>query len=74
VLGTTPGLVEVGARRAAVPTLVELADRAPFLADGCAPTLEGVFDPRCGLGPEHTRVATLNDADRGALLEYLRSR
>ena len=73
-LGTTPGLVEVGARRAAVPTLVELADRAPFLADGCAPTLEDVFDPRCGLGPEHTRVATLNDADRGALLQYLRSR
>jgi mono/diheme cytochrome c family protein len=73
-LGTGPGVIEVGTRRAAIPTLIDLADRAPFLADGCASTLEAVFDASCGLGPEHTMVSALSLEARDELLTYLRSR
>ena len=52
------------------PSLLGVAWRAPFMHDGCAPTLADRFDPACG-GDQHGDVSALSDADLGALVAYL---
>ncbi len=56
-----------------VPSLVGIAYRAPFLHDGCAPTLAARFDPSCGGGEEHGRTAALSSAQIADLVAYLES-
>jgi hypothetical protein len=57
-----------------VPTLVGIAHRAPYMHDGCAPTLEArLTDPVCGGGDRHGRTSTLTAAERDDLVAYLRT-
>jgi cytochrome c peroxidase len=56
------------------PALRGLADSAPYLHDGSAATIEDVLPVmlQATVGPGGT-APTLSDADRSALVEYLRS-
>jgi mono/diheme cytochrome c family protein len=56
-----------------VPSLVGIGYRAPFMHDGCAPTLAARFDPACGGGEEHGRTAHLTQAELDDLVAYLES-
>jgi len=57
-----------------VPPLVGLAERAPYMHDGCAPTLRARFtDARCGGGDAHGRTAQLTEPQLGDLVAYLES-
>jgi hypothetical protein len=57
-----------------VPSLLGVATRAPFMHNGCAPTLEArLDDPACGGGASHGDAALLDDVERAALLSYLRT-
>jgi mono/diheme cytochrome c family protein len=56
-----------------VPSLVGVGHRAPFMHDGCAPTLEARFDPTCGGGDLHGRTADLGEDERADLVSYLQS-
>ncbi len=73
-LGTRAENVELGGHSRQVPTLVGLAERDPYLADGCARELAQVFEQSCGLGQEHTRVTALLGAAHSALEAYLLAR
>jgi len=53
-----------------VPSLVGVAYRAPFVHDGCAPTLRDRFDASCG-GDAHGNVADLSDTEIDDLVAYL---
>jgi hypothetical protein len=55
-----------------VPTLVGVAWRAPFMHDGCAPTLMDRFDPACG-GDKHGDLSGLEEADLQDIVAYLES-
>lgn len=55
-----------------VPSLVGVGYRAPFMHNGCAATLAGRFDPKCG-GDKHGNIAGLSDPQRGDLVAYLES-
>ena len=68
--------LDVGTRASVplqVPTLVGLAYRAPFMHDGCAPTLAARFDPECGGGERHGHTAELAPEELGDLIAYLES-
>ncbi|MCI0633259.1 MAG: c-type cytochrome, partial [Actinobacteria bacterium] len=52
-----------------VPSLVGIADRAPFLHDGCAETLEARFGS-CG-GDRHGNTQNLDSNEIGDLVAYL---
>jgi cytochrome c peroxidase len=54
-----------------VPSLVGLDARAPFMHDGCAPTLDARFGS-CG-GTTHGQTADIDEAARADLVQYLRS-
>ena len=56
-----------------VPPLVGIGYRAPFMHDGCAPTLAARFDPACGGGEEHGNTAHLTATELGDLVAYLES-
>jgi mono/diheme cytochrome c family protein len=56
-----------------VPSLVAIGYRAPFMHDGCAPTLTARFDPACGGGEEHGRTAHLTQDQISDLVQYLES-
>lgn len=56
-----------------VPSLLGVAYRAPFMHDGCAPTLAARFDPACGGGEEHGRTKDLTQEQIGDLVAYLES-
>jgi DNA-binding beta-propeller fold protein YncE/mono/diheme cytochrome c family protein len=63
--------VDVGTGRAfQVPTLVGIASRAPFMHDGCAPTLRDRFG-ECGGGDQHGRTSHLTEAQIDDLVVYL---
>jgi hypothetical protein len=69
---TTNETVDVGTGGAfQVPSLVGIGYRAPFLHDGCAPTLRDRFDPSCG-GSAHGSSA-LSDGEVESLVAYLES-
>ncbi len=57
-----------------VPTLLGIAHRAPYMHDGCAPTLaDRLTDTACGGGERHGHTAHLDEAARGDLIAYLRT-
>ena len=56
-----------------VPSLLDVADRAPFMHDGCAHTLMDRFtDVSCG-GASHGNTASLGQDDLLSLTTYLES-
>jgi mono/diheme cytochrome c family protein len=55
-----------------VPSLLGVGVRAPFMHDGCAPTLAARFEPTCG-GTAHGDLNGLDDAGRADLVSYLES-
>lgn len=70
---TNRGIFDVGTGGAfVVPSLVGIAARAPFLHDGCAPTLRDRFSP-CGGGDRHGKTSHLSDAELDDLVTYLES-
>lgn len=54
-----------------VPSLLGLVWRAPFMHDGCAPSIESRFES-CG-GTQHGDVSGLSEAELGDLVTYLKS-
>lgn len=54
-----------------VPTLMGIGDRAPFMHDGCAPTLRERFNPACGGGDKHGVTSHLSPAQVDDLVAYL---
>jgi cytochrome c peroxidase len=64
--------VDVGTGKAfQVPSLVGIADRAPFMHDGCAQTLRDRFDPACGGGDAHGKTSHLTAGEIDDLVAYL---
>lgn len=64
--------VDVGTGRAfQVPSLLNIADRAPFMHDGCAATLHDRFSPYCGGGDKHGTTSHLSPSDIDDLVAYL---
>ncbi|MGE0550822.1 MAG: cytochrome-c peroxidase [Kofleriaceae bacterium] len=55
-----------------VPSLLGVGARAPFLHDGCAPTLRDRFGA-CGGGDYHGRTSELDDTQLDDLLVFLES-
>lgn len=54
------------------PTLRGLAQRRRFMSDGCGNTLDDRFLAACG-GDAHGDISSLDDADRAALIAYLKT-
>jgi mono/diheme cytochrome c family protein len=70
---TTSASVRVGTKgnpTFQVPSLLGIAHRAPFMHDGCAPTLAARFDPKCG-GTAHGNTAELAQDQIDDLVAYL---
>jgi mono/diheme cytochrome c family protein len=64
--------VEVGTgRQLQVPTLKGIAFRAPYMHDGCAPTLKDRFGGKCGGGDRHGVTSKLTAAELDDLVAYL---
>jgi mono/diheme cytochrome c family protein len=63
--------VDVGTGKAfQVPSLAGIANRAPFLHDGCAATLKDRFGP-CGGGDKHGKTSNLTEEELNDLVTYL---
>ncbi len=57
-----------------VPSLVGVMHRAPYMHDGCAPTLrDRITDTACGGGDRHGSTSALTSDDVDALVAYLRT-
>jgi cytochrome c553 len=54
-----------------VPSLVGIADRAPFMHDGCAADLTSRFDTNCGGGDAHGKTSHLSATQINDLVTYL---
>jgi hypothetical protein len=54
-----------------VPQLHSLANRAPFMHDGCARTLADRFGGKCGGDQRHGNVSHLTQTELGDLIAYL---
>jgi hypothetical protein len=54
-----------------VPSLRGVAARAPFMHNGCAPTLLDRFNPYCGGDDRHGNTSTLSASDLDDLVSYL---
>lgn len=52
------------------PSLLGVADRAPFMHTGCAKTLADRFDPSCG-GNQHGSIDALSEGELGDLIAFL---
>ena len=68
--------IDVGTHSAVplqVPSLIGIGYRAPFIHDGCAPTLFDRFNPACGGGDLHGATSKLTATDTGDLVAYLES-
>lgn len=70
---TSNATVDVGTGKAfQVPTLLGVAQRAPFMHDGCAPTLRERFEnPSCGGGDAHGKTSQLGSNEIDDLIAYL---
>lgn len=65
--------VDVGTGgRFQVPSLIGVGSRAPYMHNGCAPTLADRFGP-CGGGDQHGVTSTLSPADISDLVAYLKT-
>lgn len=68
---TNRAIFDVGTGGAfVVPSLVGVAARAPFLHDGCAPTLRDRFSA-CGGGDRHGKTSHLSSVELDDLVTYL---
>jgi len=56
-----------------VPSLRGLGLHAPYMHDGCAPTLRERFDPSCGGGDKHGRTSDLTSGQIDDLVAYLQT-
>jgi hypothetical protein len=56
-----------------VPALRGVGYRAPFMHDGCAPTLRARFDQACGGGDRHGKTSQLSEEQIADLIAYLES-
>jgi hypothetical protein len=75
-IGTDPELATGRARGTGgyrPSPLVRVADAAPYLHHGAVPTLEALLDP-ARVEPGHRFGMDLHEAERGALLTFLRTR
>lgn len=54
-----------------VPVLAGIRFRSPFMHDGCAATLLGRFEPKCGGGDKHGKTSQLSNDQIGDLVAYL---
>jgi cytochrome c peroxidase len=65
--------IDVGTGRALqVPHLRNIADRAPFMHDGCAATLADRFtNPKCGGGDKHGVTSKLQEGQIADLVAFL---
>jgi mono/diheme cytochrome c family protein len=54
-----------------VPSLVDLAWRAPYMHTGCGKTLRDRFDPACGGGDKHGVTSHLSSGQIDDLVAYL---
>jgi mono/diheme cytochrome c family protein len=71
---TNDKTVDVGTGKAfQVPGLLGIADRAPFMHDGCATTLADRFSNECGGGDAHGKTSHLSPAEIADLVAYLES-
>ncbi len=75
-MGTNNNTVDVGTGGTfQVPVLRGLAWRAPYMHNGCAPTLRARFvDTACGGGEAHGHTRELTDAQLDDLIAYLVTR
>ncbi|HVY40982.1 MAG TPA: c-type cytochrome [Polyangia bacterium] len=65
--------VDVGTGgRFQVPSLIGVGSRAPYMHNGCAPTLADRFGS-CGGGDQHGVTSTLSPADVSDLVAYLKT-
>lgn len=72
--GTNNQFADVGTgKQFQVPTLMGIADRAPYMHDGCAPTLRDRFDgsAACGGGDNHGVTSHLTTEQIDDLVAYL---
>jgi cytochrome c peroxidase len=56
-----------------VPSLIAVGYRAPYLHNGCAPTLLDRFGPACGGGDQHGHTSQLSSGQLSDLVAYLES-
>ena len=71
---TNNATVSVGTGAAfQVPSLVDVATRAPYMHSGCASTLEARFEPSCGGGDNHGKTSQLSSAELADLVSYLQT-
>jgi hypothetical protein len=71
---TNDSVADVGHGMHKVPSLVGLVYTAPYMSDGCAPTLEArLYDAACGGGEKHGNVQALTAGEQEALLAYLKT-
>jgi mono/diheme cytochrome c family protein len=71
---TNNATVDVGTGRALqVPSLRGLAWRAPYMHDGCAPTLGARFVLACGGGDHHGVTSRLTPGELADLAAFLRT-
>jgi mono/diheme cytochrome c family protein len=56
-----------------VPPLIGVGWRAPFMSNGCAPTLTDRFKPSCGGADRHGVTSHLNAAQLADLVAYMES-
>jgi DNA-binding beta-propeller fold protein YncE/mono/diheme cytochrome c family protein len=71
---TNNAFADVGTgKKFQVPTLMGIADRAPYMHDGCAPTLRDRFDgsSACGGGDSHGVTSHLTAQEIDDLVAYL---
>ncbi|MEN0060516.1 MAG: c-type cytochrome [Myxococcota bacterium] len=67
-------VVRGGSEARKTPSLLGIASRAPYMSDGCAPTLEDrMTDPQCGGGDLHGQTSTLSSDEQDVLIAYLKS-
>lgn len=70
---TTSETVDVGTGAMfQVPSLIGVRTRAPYIHDGCAPTLLAGFEPSCG-GTRHGKTQHLTESELADLVHYLES-
>ena len=69
---TNNAFADVGTGKAfQVPALMNIADRAPYMHDGCAKTLRDRFGTACGGGDKHGVTSHLTPAQLDDLVVYL---
>jgi hypothetical protein len=72
-IGKTDSLSSISSKALQVPILVDVADRAPYMHDGCAPTLEDRLTVSACSGFQHGNVSAMSTDDKTNLIEFLQT-